>query len=251
MPQFGLLGRSLQHSFSQTYFSQKFDSLHLADHQYELFELPTIDALPELLAEHPDLRGLNVTIPYKEQVWPYLDEIASSAARVGAVNVIEFSDGRLIGHNTDVVGFRESLKGFVPADFAGRALVLGSGGASKAVEVALRDLNIGYWVVSRNPMGTGLTYAELTPQVLEDHLLVINATPLGTYPKVDEYAPIPYEALTPQHYLHDLIYNPSETEFMRRGQAAGAQTKNGFEMLCLQAEAAWSIWNKEQPSIAL
>jgi shikimate dehydrogenase len=244
MPEFGLLGRSLQHSFSQTYFSQKFDSLDLTDHRYELFELPSIDALPELLAEHPDLQGLNVTIPYKEQVWPYLDEIASSAARVGAVNVIEFADGRLVGHNTDVHGFRESLSGFLPSGFAGRALVMGSGGASKAVEVALRDLSIGYWVVSRNPMGTGLTYAELTPQILEDHLLIVNATPLGTYPDTEQYPPILYEALTPQHYLFDLIYNPSETEFMRRGQASGAQTKNGFEMLCLQAEAAWQIWRK-------
>ncbi|HEX8427297.1 shikimate dehydrogenase [Hymenobacter sp.] len=243
MPEFGLLGRSLQHSFSQTYFSQKFDSLHLADHHYELFELPFIDALPELLGQHPNLRGLNVTIPYKEQVWPYLSEVASSAARVGAVNVIEFApDGRLIGHNTDVVGFRISLSGFLPPDFTGRALILGSGGASKAVEVALRDLGIGCWVVSRNPMGTGLTYAELTAQVLEDHLLIINATPLGTYPNIEQFPPIPYETLTPQHYLFDLIYNPSETEFMRRGQAQGAQTKNGFEMLCLQAEAAWEIW---------
>lgn len=246
MPEFGLLGRSLQHSFSQTYFSQKFDNLHLADHNYELFELPSIEALPELLSQHPDLRGLNVTIPYKEQVWPYLTEIASSAARVGAVNVIEFAaDGRLVGHNTDIVGFHGSLAGFLPPDFAGRALILGSGGASKAVEVVLRDLNIGYWVVSRNSMGTGLTYAELTPQVLEDHLLVVNATPLGTYPNVEQYPPIPYEALTSQHCLFDLVYNPSETEFMRRGQARGAKTINGFEMLCLQAEAAWDIWQQK------
>jgi shikimate dehydrogenase len=243
MSEFGLLGRSLKHSFSQTYFTQKFYSLNLTEHHYELFELPTIDELPALLAAHPDLRGLNVTIPYKEQVVPFLSEVASSAARVGAVNVVEFAeDGRLIGHNTDLVGFRESLRGFLPAGFAGRALILGSGGASKAVEVALRDLEIGYWVVSRNPLGAGLTYADLTPQLFQDHRLIINATPLGTYPDTEQYPPIPYEHLTNQHYLFDLIYNPSETEFMRRGQVVGAQTKNGFEMLCIQAEEAWKIW---------
>ncbi|QNH62827.1 shikimate dehydrogenase family protein [Hymenobacter sediminicola] len=246
MPEFGLIGRSLTHSFSQTYFTQKFDSLNLADHHYALFELPTINELPALLARHPGLRGLNVTIPYKEQVWPFLSEVAPSAARVGAVNVIEFAaDGRLIGHNTDYVGFRDSLRALLPNPWpAGlRALVLGSGGASKAVEVALRELGIGYWVVSRNPMGAGLTYQELTPRLLQEHLLIINTTPLGTYPAVEECPPIPYEALTAHHCLYDLIYNPRETEFMKRGQAAGAQTKNGFEMLCLQAEAAWKIWN--------
>ncbi|GGG28924.1 shikimate dehydrogenase family protein [Hymenobacter glacieicola] len=247
MPEFGLLGRSLRHSFSQTYFSQKFHNLELADHHYELFELATMDELPGLLARHPDLRGLNVTIPYKEQVWPFLNEVAPSAARVGAVNVIEFrADGQLIGHNTDYLGFRESLRNFLPEAKLPemRALILGSGGASKAVEVALRDLNIGYWVVSRNALGAGLTYEELTPRLLQDHPLIINTTPLGTTPNVEECPPIPYPYLTAQHYLYDLIYNPTETEFMKRGAALGAQTKNGFEMLCLQAEAAWQIWNR-------
>ena len=247
MPEFGLIGRTLTHSFSQTYFTQKFHSLDLPDHHYELFELPTINDLPALLARQPGLRGLNVTIPYKEQVWPFLSEVAPSAARVGAVNVIEFAAaGRLIGHNTDYLGFRDSLRTLLPHPWpAGlRALVLGSGGASKAVEVALRELGIGYWVVSRNPLGAGLTYPELTPRLLQEHLLIVNTTPLGTYPEVEECPPIPYEALTSGHCLYDLIYNPRETEFMRRGQAAGAQTKNGFEMLCLQAEAAWAIWNK-------
>jgi len=246
MPEFGLLGRSLKHSFSQTYFTQKFHNLDLSDYQYELFELATMDELPALLARRPGLRGLNVTIPYKEQVWPYLNEVAPSAARVGAVNVVEFRpDGRLIGHNTDYIGFRDSLRGFVPAAELPqlRALVLGSGGASKAVEVALKDLGIGYWVVSRNPLGAGLTYDELTPRLLQEHRLIINTTPLGTFPAVEECPPIPYEALTSQHYLYDLIYNPRETEFMQRSQAHGAHTKNGFEMLCLQAEAAWKIWN--------
>lgn len=247
MPEFGLLGRSLRHSFSQAYFSQKFHNLGLADYRYELFELAAMDELPTLLAQHPDLRGLNVTIPYKEQVWPFLNEVAPSAARVGAVNVIEFrEDGQLIGHNTDYLGFRDSLRSFLPKGGLpdARALILGSGGASKAVEVALRELNIGYWVVSRNPLGSGLTYEELTPQLLQEHALIINTTPLGTSPNVEECPPIPYPYLRAHHYLYDLIYNPTETEFMKRGAAAGAQTKNGFEMLCLQAEAAWKIWNQ-------
>jgi shikimate dehydrogenase len=246
MKEFGLIGKSLSHSFSQTYFSQKFATLGLDDHQYELFELPSITALPDLLAKHPDLRGLNVTIPYKEQVWPYLSEMSSAAARIGAVNVIDCTpDGRYVGYNTDYIGFRESLRDFYPLRGpAARALVLGTGGSAKAVETALRDLEIPYWLVSRNPLVAGLTYDDLTPEVLAGHSLVINATPLGTSPQVDECAPIPYGALTSAHYLYDLIYNPSETLFLQKGREAGAQTKNGFEMLCLQAEAAWEIWNR-------
>ena len=246
MKEFGLIGKSLAHSFSQTYFTQKFESLSLPDHHYELFELPTIAAFPQLLAQHPNFRGLNVTIPYKEQIWPYLSEISSAAARIGAVNVIDCtSDGRYVGHNTDYIGFRESLRAFYPVRGPkARALVLGTGGSAKAVEAALRELGIPYWLVSRNPLGTGLTYADLTPDIVAGHSLLINATPLGTFPQVNECPAIPYAALTPAHYLYDLIYNPSETLFLQKGREAGAQTKNGFEMLCLQAEAAWDIWNK-------
>ena len=245
MRQFGLIGRTLQHSFSQTYFTQKFYSQGLAnDHRYDLFELADIHALPALLRAHPDLVGLNVTVPYKETVVTYLDELDPSAARVGAVNVIErLPDGRLRGHNTDVVGFRDSLRAFFPAAAGSRALVLGAGGAAKAVGVALNDLGINYWSVTRNPLGPGLTYDELTPELLAAHPLLVNATPLGTYPLVGECPRLPYEALGPQHYLYDLVYNPSETLFMAQGRAAGAHTKNGFEMLERQAEAAWDIWN--------
>jgi shikimate dehydrogenase len=247
MRTFGLVGRSLAHSFSQTYFAQKFYQLGLDDCRYELFELAAASELPRLLAQHPDLSGLNVTIPYKEQIWPYLDEVASSAARVGAVNVIEIQpDGRLIGHNTDYVGFRESLRTFYPVPAAGaRALVLGTGGAAKAVAVALRELGIAHWLVSRDMMGQHLTYADLTPEVLAAHPLIINTTPLGTYPDVDACAPLPYAALTPQHYLYDLVYNPRETLFLQKGREAGANTKNGFDMLERQAEAAWAIWNNK------
>ena len=246
MREFGLIGKSLSHSFSQTYFSQKFHNLDIDDCRYDLFELPAISALPALLAGRPGLVGLNVTIPYKEVVWPYLDEVAPSAARVGAVNVVQIAaDGRRIGHNTDMVGFRESVRRFYPerGDSAG-ALVLGTGGASKAVEVALRELGIRYWLVSRNPLSNGLAYEELTPAIVAAHPLIVNCTPLGTAPNVHECPPIPYAQLTPAHYLFDLIYNPSETLFLEKGRQAGTHTQNGFEMLCLQAEAAWDIWNQ-------
>ncbi|MBD2766943.1 shikimate dehydrogenase [Hymenobacter sp. BT664] len=245
MRQFGLIGRTLSHSFSQTYFAQKFYSLGLTEYQYDLFELATIEELPGLLAAHPDLVGLNVTVPYKEVVIPYLDELASSAGRVGAVNVIDCTpDGRLVGHNTDYVGFRESLRTFFPhCDATSRALILGNGGAAKAVEVVLRDLGIPHWYVTRDPLGVGLTYHDLTPKLVAEHSLIINATPVGTFPRTDECPLLPYEALTPQHYLYDLVYNPTETLFMAKGKDAGAQVKNGFEMLCLQAEAAWQIWH--------
>ena len=247
MRQFGLIGRSLRHSFSQTYFTQKFYSQNLAEHRYDLFELESLRELPALLATNPDLVGLNVTIPYKETVVTYLDELASSASRVGAVNVIErLPDGRLRGHNTDVVGFRESLRRFFPTTADARALVLGTGGAAKAVVVALNELGIAHWSVTRNPLGSGLTYDDLTAQLLAAHQLIINATPVGTSPNVEECPNIPYSALTEDHHLYDLVYNPTETLFMAKGKQMGAHVKNGFEMLCLQAEAAWEIWNNEQ-----
>lgn len=241
---FGLLGRSLAHSFSQAYFSQKFARLGLTDYRYELFELPEASDLPQLLARQPNLAGLNVTIPYKEKIWPYLSRVAPSAELVGAVNVIEFlPGGELVGHNTDYLGFRESLHTFYPAGAAPhRALVLGTGGAAKAVAAALHELAIPYQIVSRKPGGAQLTYEELTPGVLADYSLIINTTPLGTYPAVEECPPLPYAALTPRHYLFDLIYNPRETLFLARGRAAGAHIHNGLEMLELQAEAAWAIW---------
>lgn len=243
---FGLLGRSLAHSFSQAYFSKKFTWHGLADCRYELFELAEASELPQLLASHPNLAGLNVTIPYKEQVWPYLTRVAPSAALVGAVNVIEFlPGGGLVGHNTDYIGFRGSLRNFYPLPAANnRALILGTGGAAKAVAVALQELGIAYTSVSRDAARADLTYEALTPAVLAAHLLLINTTPLGTYPAVDECPPLPYAALTPAHYLVDLIYNPRETLFLHQGRLAGAHTQNGLEMLERQAEAAWVIWTK-------
>ncbi|WP_046245980.1 shikimate dehydrogenase family protein [Hymenobacter terrenus] len=246
MRQFGLIGRTLVHSFSQTYFNQKFYSLNLIEHQYDLFELASVSELPDLLAANPDLVGLNVTVPYKEAVMPYLDDLAASAQRVGAVNVIErTADGLLRGHNTDYVGFRDSLRPFFPTHNTARALVLGTGGAAKAVGVALQELGIPHWPVTRNPLGAGLAYEDLTPQLIAAHTLIINATPVGTFPHIEEYPSLPYEALTDHHYLYDLVYNPTETKFMAKGKEAGAQVKNGFEMLCLQAEEAWKIWHAQ------
>jgi len=245
MRQFGLIGRSLRHSFSQAYFTQKFEALKLENYQYSLFELADIAELPRLLAAHPQLEGLNVTVPYKELVMPYLDELTPTATRVGAVNVIHRQPGgRLIGHNTDYIGFRESLLSFYPLrGQQGRALVLGKGGAAKAIAVVLHDLNIPHQFVTRNPLAGGLSYDDLTPQTIPHYHLIINATPLGTFPNVDECPRLPYSGLTPQHYLYDVVYNPPETLFMRKGLAAGARVKNGFEMLRLQAEASWEIWH--------
>ena len=242
MRTFGLLGRSLSHSFSQRYFSEKFDQLGLRDCRYELFELADIAELPQLLARHPDLAGLNVTIPYKEQIWPYLTRVAPSATRVGAVNVVEvLPGGELVGHNTDYLGFRESLRRFYPG--RGPALVLGTGGAAKAVRVALQELGIPHQLVGRDPLRAHLTYAGLTSALVAGYPLLINATPLGTYPAVAGCPPLPYAAFTSQHYLFDLIYNPRETRFLQLGREAGAHTHNGLDMLERQAEAAWAIWN--------
>ncbi len=245
MREYGLIGRSLAHSFSPAYFADRFAALGLTTHcRYDAFELPTLAELPALLNAHPRLAGLNVTIPYKELVKPYLHALAPTAQRAGAVNTIEFAaDGRLIGHNTDLEGFSTALDELLadrPAP--ARALILGHGGAAKAVEAVLKARNIAHLFVSRNPLAAGLAYEEISPAILRHHGLIINTTPVGTWPDVATCPALPYEALTPAHYLFDLVYNPAETEFLRRGRAAGAQGMNGQRMLEVQAEAAWRIW---------
>ena len=244
MRHFGLIGRSLAHSFSPAYFAAKFAALGLTDYCYHAFELPAIADLPALLAAHPRLAGLNVTIPYKEAVQPYLDDLAPSARQVGAVNVIELTpDGRRIGHNTDLEGFATALTEFIgEREPPARALILGSGGGARAVAAALDARAIPYQFVGRAPRANELTYADLSPAVVQHHPLIVNTTPVGTWPDVAAAPPLPYHALTPAHYLFDLIYNPPETEFLRRGRLAGAATTNGRRMLELQAEAAWRIW---------
>ncbi len=242
MRRYGLIGKKLGHSFSKRYFTQKFEREGIADVAYELYELPTISELPKLLQQEPELVGLNVTVPYKETVIPYLDELDEAAARIGAVNTIKITHGKTKGYNTDYVGFKQSLAAFCPVDEVDKALVLGSGGASKAVCAALQNLGINYTILSRSPKPDQLTYEELTPELLQQYRLIVNTTPLGMHPHPETFPSLPYMALTPQHYLYDLVYNPEQTLFMQKGQETGAQTINGLEMLYGQAEAAWEIW---------
>jgi len=244
MRQFGLIGFPLTHSFSKKYFTQKFQDEVISDAVYELFELPEISSLPELLAQNPDLKGLNVTIPHKQSVILFLDEIDETAQKIGAVNVIRIANGRMKGFISDYLGFRESLRHFLPAEMKIKALILGTGGAAQAVKAALEELDIPYQTVSRSNQAGNLTYAQITPEIISEHQLIINTTPLGTFPEVKTAPPISYENLTSQHFLYDLVYNPEETQFLKNGREKGAKTKNGYEMLVLQAEAAWQIWNR-------
>ena len=243
MKAFGLIGYPLTHSFSEKYFNEKFAAEQITDCSYKLYELPDINAFPALLKSIPNLHGLNVTVPHKEKVMPYLDAIETEAKKIGAVNVIKIKNGKTTGYNSDYQGFIQSLENFYPINSRSRALILGTGGAAKAVLAALDSLNIPYKIVSRQPQPGQLLYEELTPILMAAHNLLINATPLGTYPKIDTCPLIPYEALTESHYLYDLVYNPAETLFLRKGREAGAKIKNGHEMLVRQAEVAWQIWN--------
>jgi shikimate dehydrogenase len=247
MKRFGLLGKTLTHSFSKKYFTEKFEKLGLKDHVYELFEIPQIEAFPQLIKSQSPLSGMNVTIPYKEQVLPYLTELDISAQRVGAVNVIKFDqNGVLKGYNSDYYGFKNSLLNALKLnnlDIPKFALILGTGGAAKAVLATLADLNIDYKIVSREQGKADLTYQDLNEDVLKNHTLIVNASPVGTYPKVDDFPDIPYQYLTKEHLLFDLVYNPELTQFMQKGIENGAKAINGLEMLHLQAEKAWEIWN--------
>ncbi len=244
---YGLIGYPLGHSFSQSFFTQKFESEGI-DARYLNFEIEDIGDLGELLAEQPHLRGLNVTIPYKEQVIPYLSTIDPLANRVGAVNVIKVDNAAdrvtLLGFNSDVYGFGESLAPLLTPQRK-RALILGTGGASKAVAVALQDLGIEFVKVSRTPREGVLTYGDLDSEVMSTHLIIINTTPVGMYPDVNSCPDIPYQMLTPEHLCYDLLYNPDITLFMKKAQEYGAETKNGLEMLLLQAFKSWQIWNEK------
>ena len=249
MEKYGLIGYPLGHSFSVGYFNEKFKAENI-DAEYVNFEIPTIKDFHKVIAGNPTLRGLNVTIPYKEQVIPYLDELdKETAKKIGAVNVIKIlpqSKGKpkLIGYNSDIIGFTQSIEHMLQPHHT-KALILGTGGASKAVLYGLKDLSIEATFVSRSPKNKKqLSYQQLTPEVIAEHTIIINTTPLGMYPKVNECPEIPYEHLTPNHLLYDLLYNPDETLFMKRGKEQGAEVKNGLEMLLLQAFAAWEIWQK-------
>ncbi len=249
MRRYGLLGYPLTHSFSQRYFTEKWAREGIGDCSYSNFSLPDIGELPGVLADD-SLCGLNVTIPYKEKVLAFLDERSAVVAKIGACNCIRIEGGRLTGHNTDVVGFEQALVKKL-GDHHREALILGTGGAAKAVEYVLGKLGIGYRLVTRKPRpGTGdMSYAEVDASVLAAHTLIVNTTPLGMHPHVDEAPPLPYQALTSGHYLFDLIYNPSRTLFLQKGEERGAVVENGHEMLILQAEESWRIWNLQGDSL--
>ncbi|MGK7394501.1 MAG: shikimate dehydrogenase family protein [Candidatus Cyclobacteriaceae bacterium M3_2C_046] len=241
---FGLIGYSLSHSFSEKYFTEKFEKEQITDCQYRLFELKQIRELEDLLVKYPNLEGFNVTIPYKNDVMAYLDDLDESALLVGAVNVVQRSEKKLIGYNSDYYGFKLSLDQWLP-DVPQKALVLGTGGAAKAVKAALQSLNIPFLSVSRDEQKGDLSYAQLSQSasLLKEYTLIINTTPLGMSPHVQQFPAIPYDNLNQQHFLYDLIYNPAETMFLKKGKAHQANIKNGLEMLEVQAEKSWEIWN--------
>ena len=239
---YGLVGRDIEYSFSRSYFNSKFNALGLLNCSYENFDLQSIEEFPHLIAEEKLLKGLNVTIPYKEIVIPYLDHLDPEAREIGAVNTIEFTDKGLIGHNTDVYGFREALIPILNQDDK-HALILGTGGASKAVAFVLDALSISYKYVSRRPKAGQVQYSQLDAGIMTQYSLIINTTPLGTFPDIGQKPDIPYEKLGPRHLLFDLVYNPEITSFMKSGMEKGARVMNGRKMLELQAEKAWSIWN--------
>jgi shikimate dehydrogenase len=246
MNKYGLIGSQLTHSFSKTYFQEKFDKENIIA-SYELFELSNLDNFIAFI-ENNSLNGLNVTIPFKQAVIPYLDEIDSVAKESGAVNCIKITidNGRktLIGYNTDVYGFKQSIKPFLESKHE-RALILGAGGASKAVAYVLKEIGIDYLFVSRDPLGAANTiaYQDLNEYVIKAHKLIINTTPLGMYPNTGTSPDLPYSALTADHLLYDLVYNPEETVFLKKGKEKGAVTMNGLSMLHLQAEKSWEIFN--------
>lgn len=247
MQKYGLLGYPLGHSFSKTYFNQKFEAEKI-DAEYINFEIPTIKDIKNVLKDNPELVGLNVTIPYKEQVIPYLDDIDDDARLIGAVNVIKITKGlfgmkKLKGYNSDVIGFKRSIEPLLNISHR-KALILGTGGASKAVFQGLKQLGVGATMVSRTPKEFCITYDQITPKIMSQYTVIVNATPAGMFPNVDACPDIPYDLLTPDHLLYDLLYNPDETLFMKKGKEKGAVVKNGLEMLLLQAFAAWEIWQK-------
>ncbi len=246
MKTFGLLGYPLSHSFSKKFFTEKFDNEGISDCVYELFPIENAARMMDLIAENPSLRGLNVTIPHKLNVMPFLNEIENAAKEIGAVNCISIDQSKtqpfLKGYNTDAYGFSESLKPLLESNHQ-KALIFGDGGAAKAVKYVLKQLGIPFQIVVRKEVEGGLLYADITPELLAEYHLLINTTPLGMSPNLETCPPIPYEALTAKHLAYDLVYNPEEPLFLQKAKSQGAKIKNGLEMLYLQAERSWYIWN--------
>ena len=240
MTTYGLIGYPLGHSFSRKFFTEKFEKEGI-DAQYLNFEIPSIEEFPEIIKNHPELGGLNVTIPYKQQVMQYLDELSLEAKEIGAVNVVKVGE-KLKGYNSDVIGFVNSIKPLLKAHHK-KALILGTGGASKAIRYGLAEkLGMETLFVSRSAREGVITYEEVTPSLLKEYEVIVNCSPVGMFPHVDECPTLPYEAMNENHLLYDLVYNPLETLFMKKGAAQGATVKNGLEMLHLQAIASWEFW---------
>ncbi|VXB66576.1 Shikimate dehydrogenase [Flavobacterium sp. 9AF] len=240
---FGLIGKNINYSFSRKYFTEKFQLLHFDNCEYLNFDIQNIKEFPKLLSEIKGLKGLNVTIPYKEEIIPYLDKLSKNAKTIGAVNTITISKKKkLKGHNTDYYGFKKAIKPLLE-DGHKRALILGTGGASKAVAFAFKKLKIEYDFVSRTPNEFQFSYEELTKDIFDEYQIIVNTTPIGTHPNVDNAPSLDYSFFSKNHIAFDLVYNPEETTFLRKAKEQGAKTKNGYEMLVFQAEKAWSIWN--------
>ena len=248
MDKYGLIGYPLGHSFSISYFNQMFQDENI-DAVYENYEIPSIDELPEVLSSNPELKGINVTIPYKEKVLPFLDSISPEARAIGAVNVIRVSHKGnktiLKGYNSDVIGFTKSIEPMLDKKLHQKALILGTGGASKAIDYGLRNLGLETVFVSRYERPGTIQYKNITPEVVKEYNVIINCTPLGMYPKTEVCPELPYEAMDSHTILYDLIYNPDETLFMKRGAEYGANVKNGLEMLLLQAFSSWEFWHEK------
>lgn len=242
MDKYGIIGNPLGHSFSKGFFTEKF-AREGTDAQYINFQIPDINRFPEILKENPELRGLNVTLPYKSDIIPFLDELSEEACKIGAVNVVQIRNGHLKGFNSDIIGFTESIKPLLKPHHS-KALILGTGGASKAIRVGLTRLGLEWKYVSRTAREGMITYNDITPETLREYEVIVNCSPVGMYPKVNECPAIPYEFLTSDNLLYDLVYNPEETLFMQRGAEHGAVVKNGLEMLHLQAIASWNFWNE-------
>ena len=242
--QFGLVGKNISYSFSKKYFTQKFETENLAICSYENFDIPNIFEIHNIIKNNPDLKGLNVTIPYKESIMPFLDKLSKKAIAIGAINTIKITKkGHLKGYNTDYYGFKKSLQPLLKQHH-NKALILGTGGASKAVAYALDQLGIAYTFASRINDNNHIKYNEITEDIMNDYGIIINCTPLGTSPNTNSCPAIPYDFFTPDHIAFDLIYNPEATLFLKKAKQNGAVTKNGIEMLIFQAEKAWAIWNK-------
>jgi shikimate dehydrogenase len=240
--QFGLVGKNISYSFSKGYFGEKFEKLNLEDYSYDNLDFQNIEDFPEFIKQNPTISGLNVTIPYKEAIIPFLDKLSKRATEIGAVNTIKITkSGKLKGFNTDYIGFQKAIEPLLNVNHK-KALILGTGGASKAVAYALKQLEIPYLFVSRNDIGDAIGYNQINEKTFEEFQIIINCTPVGTFPNTNSCPEIPYEYFTTNHLAFDLIYNPSETLFLKKAKEQGAIMKNGLEMLTLQAEKSWDIW---------